>query len=119
MQNKTYTPLSLEIFIYTDPKEFANCKYKPFGEIPEEYWEGFAGINNGKCTGFAVKNPNEIHIYVEEWCTDTELIETVGHEVGHLMPKAKVFINEESKAGYYEQFVGDVYRIYCMIKESL
>ena len=34
-----YNQLNLKIVQYNTPKEFANSAYKPFGDIPNEYWE--------------------------------------------------------------------------------
>ena len=110
-----YAPLALRIFKYSTPKEFANCEYKPFGNIPDEYWEGYGGISNGKIVAFVTKNPNELHFYKDEDCTFDEFIETIGHELGHFQSKISICFNEEKKADRYGQFAKQVYDVCSLI----
>ena len=107
-----YEPLNIEISIYNSPKAFATCEYLPFGIIPDEYWEKFAGITDGgKCVTFVVKHPRELHIYLQEDCSFEELIETIGHEIGHFQPKFMWNLDEEKKADRWSIFAKDVYNI--------
>ncbi len=114
--NSYYAPLNLNIFQYQTPKDFANSEYKPFGEIPAEYWENYAGITVGKIVAFIIKNPNELHLFKEHDCSFDELVEIIGHELGHLQPKIVINLNEESKADRYGVFAKQVYDVCCMIK---
>ena len=50
-------------------------------------WKNFAGIDDGECVAFAVKKPKEIHVYKTDKCSFGELVETIGHEVGHFQSK--------------------------------
>ena len=117
--NEYYAPLSLKIIGYATPKAFANSEYKPFGDIPDEYWKNYAGITEGKMVAFVTKNPNELHFYKEHDCSFDEIIELIGHELGHFQPKIVISLNEEIKADRYSLFAKQVYEVSCLIKGSL
>jgi len=110
-----YKPLNLKIIIYLDPKDFANCEYKPFGEIPDNYWENYAGISDGTCVAFISKKDKCLCLFKEKDCSDKEILETIAHELGHLKPKLSLFLDEENKANAYEIFVKQVYEIFYII----
>ena len=110
-----YAPLFLKIIGYSTPKDFANSEYKPFGDIPDEYWKDYAGITEGKMVAFVTKNPNELHFYKEHDCSFDEIIETIGHELGHFQPKISISLNEENKADRYSLFAKQVYEVCRLI----
>mgnify|MGYP006919540647 CR=1 FL=1 len=110
-----YAPLFLKIIGYSTPKDFANSEYKPFGEIPDEYWKNYAGITEGKMVAFVTKKPNELHFYKENDCSFNEMIETIGHELGHFQPKISINLNEENKADRYRLFAKQVYEVCLLI----
>jgi hypothetical protein len=113
-----YDSLHLKIIEYLTPKDFANSGYKPFGEIPEKYWENYIGITNSKIVAFVTKNPNELHFYKEHDCSFGELIETIGHELGHFQPKITIIFNEENKADRFSLFVKQVYDVCQIINQK-
>ena len=113
--SECYAPLFLKIIGYLTPKDFANSEYKPFGEIPDEYWNGYAGITDGKMVAFVTKKPNELHFYKEHDCSFDEMIETIGHELGHFQPKISINLNEEDKADRYSLFAKQVYEVCRLI----
>jgi len=113
--SECYAPLFLKIIGYSTPKDFANSEYKPFGEIPDEYWKDYAGITEGKMVAFVTKKPNELHFYKEHDCSFDEMIETIGHELGHFQPKISINLNEENKADRYSLFAKQVYEVCRLI----
>lgn len=113
--SECYAPLFLKIIGYSTPKDFANSEYKPFGEIPDEYWKDYAGITEGKMVAFVTKDPNELHFYKEHDCSFDEMIETIGHELGHFQPKVSINFNEENKADRYSLFAKQVYEVCRLI----
>lgn len=113
-----YAPLFLKIIGYSTPKHFANSEYKPFGDIPDEYWKDYTGITDGKMVAFVTKKPNELHFYKEYDCSFDEMIETIGHELGHFQHKVSINFNEEDKADRYILFAKQVYEVCCLINAT-
>lgn len=116
MQLITYNDIIIEL--YTDPIEFFNIKEKPLGEIPENWV--FAGIVDGKSSGFCILEDKTIFILIEKNCPFEDLLATVSHELGHLVEGGfkknppntqRYFKRHEEKAEHYENFVIDSFNI--------
>ena len=105
-----YQPLELTITVYKTPKEYASTGI--FGDIPEEWWKNFAGINNGKSTAHVIKRPRkEMHFYMEEDCDYADMFGTIAHEIGHFQPKINIILHEENKADSYMNYANHVLMI--------
>lgn len=120
---KTIEYHNIIIRIYTDPMEYALMDEKPFGEIPEG--ATFAGVvdlddetKKTDTAGFVSLEDKTIRIYVDPKVNFDDLLETVSHEMGHLVeggfkknPPPTFFYakKHEEKAKHYEKFVMDCY----------
>lgn len=120
----------ITIDVYRDPMEFAKMEEKPFGDIPEEYqFAGIVDIETGdigvsKSTGFTILDDRTIHFYIDPECTFEDLLETVAHELGHLVEggfkknppqKRRYHRRHEEKAEHYECFVMDSFNLTKLI----
>ena len=111
-----YKPFEVRVFTYSTPRAFGESEHKPYGEnLP---WANYAGITNGHCVAFVIKKPRrELHLYADDKCSEKEMMETIGHELGHLMPNFQFYWDDERKAMTYEHFVGHVYEVNRLIRD--
>ena len=121
MKKVFYSPLKIDLYIYTNPREFCESDYKPFGHIPEEWWEkSDVEVEGGTCTAFSVKeSKKEIHVYLTNETSIFELMPLIGHELGHFKSKVIVYCDDEDKANMFEDFVEHTMKISKIIETTI
>lgn len=84
-------------------------------EITQEVKDWYYKIANGlKCNAF-VDNQG-FTFFIDKDCTDVELFFTIGHEIGHTMPR-QLILNKEKRADNFGVFAVECFEIYNKIKQ--
>lgn len=110
----------IKVVLYDSKKQFIKHFYDlPRGAVLDE-------SQVPESTGFANLQDKEIYIFKNKGCSFEDLLETVSHELGHLIEggfkknppdKQRYSKRHEEKAEHYENFVINSYKLTKLLFE--
>lgn len=114
--------------IITDVGTFNRKRDNPFDKITTDYLINLDTKEKCYSTGYCMLNTNVVTLLILPNCQFMDLLETISHELGHLIiggytynpPDVEQYYAEhEKKAEHYQNFVLDAYAVTLKVIDKL